>query len=197
VGQLTIAPDAIRWPDVVRHPKSVSGSGQFSEASGEAAGRNQSGGKDTVGHEAILYGRIVSASGRPGPNFSALQDRNRTILNHMAWDDDWPWLVRSMFSLLGHYPKGTYRRQVIHFGASIKDEPCDRSIWDVWFVKFEKLLQRLYWSSAVVHLATDFEPDRVFEWLPTEAALSRLYEEHPHPVTEWIRSVRVDAQQSA
>ena len=60
----------------------------------------------------------------------------------------------------------------------------------MWLDKFENVLRRLYWLSANVHLETEFEPPRMFEWLPTEAAMGGLYDDPPKPVTEWIRSVR-------
>jgi len=67
----------------------------------------------------------------------------------------------------------------------------------VWLGKFEAVLRRLYWWSAVAHLQTDFEPLRVFEWIPTEAAMGRLYNDPPEPVAEWVRSVRVTEQRQA
>jgi hypothetical protein len=143
-----------------------------------------------VGHEAILYGRIIGASGRLGPGYRVLQDRNRAVIRRLPQEDDWPWMVRGMFALPAAYPQGTYRRQIIHFGLSIKDDPRDRGVWDVWLGKFEAVLQRLYWWSAVAHLSTDFEPPRVFEWVPTEAARGRLLDDPPEPVSEWVRSVR-------
>ena len=39
---------------------------------------------------------------------------------------DWPWVVRGIFALPAPYPQGTYRRQVIHFGLSIKDDNIRR-----------------------------------------------------------------------
>jgi hypothetical protein len=143
-----------------------------------------------VGHEAIVYGRIIGANGQSGPGYRALQDRNRAVIRRLSQDDNWPWVVRGMFALPASYPMGTYRRQVIHFGLSIKDEPSDRGVWDVWLGKFEAVLRRLYWLSAVAHLTTDFEPPRVFEWVLTEAAMGQLYDDPPQPVSEWVRSVR-------
>lgn len=143
-----------------------------------------------MGHEAILYGRIIGASGIPGPNYRVYQNRNSAVIRRLPREDDWPWLVRGMFSIPGS-PEGTYRRQVIHFGASIKDEASDRGIWDEWLGKFEAVLRRLYWWSAVVHLATEFEPPRTFEWVPSEAALSLLYGDPSQPIATWVRSVRV------
>ena len=143
-----------------------------------------------MSHEAILYGRIIGATRRPGADYFALHERNRATLNRLPRKDDWPWLVRGMFALPAGHPQGTFRRQVIHFGASIKDDPCHRDIWDEWLGKFESLLRQLYWWSTVVHLSTEFEPDRVFEWRPTEAAMVGLYAEPPQPIGEWVRSVR-------
>ena len=34
-------------------------------------------------------------------------------------------MVRSIFALPGSHPRGTYRRQVIHFGLSMEDDPQD------------------------------------------------------------------------
>ena len=143
-----------------------------------------------MGHEAIVYGRVVGASWRVGERFTWTHDLNRQALAAVPEDDDWPWVVRGIFALPAAYPQGTYRRQVIHFGLSIKDEPSDRGIWDVWLGKFERALRGLYWWSAVAHIATDFEPPRVIEWVPTEAAMGRLYDDPPQPVAEWVRSVR-------
>jgi hypothetical protein len=144
-----------------------------------------------MSHEAILYGRIIGATGRQGTaGYFDMHERNRAALNRLPRKDDWPWLVRGMFALPAGRPQGTFRRQVIHFGASIKDDPCNRAFWDEWLGKFEVLLRQLYWWSAVVHLSTDFEPDRVFEWRPTEAAMAKLYAERPQPTGEWVRSVR-------
>jgi hypothetical protein len=144
-----------------------------------------------VGHEAIISGRIEGASWRVGEQFIRTHDLNREALATLPEDDDWPWVVRGIFALPAPYPQGTYRSQVIHFGLSIKDEPTDRSIWNVWLVKFEAVLRRLYWWSATVLLETEFEPPRLFEWLPTQRAMDRLLADPPEPITGWVRTVRV------
>jgi hypothetical protein len=59
-----------------------------------------------MGYEAILYGRIVGASGPVGENYRVLQDRNRAIINRLPREDDWPWLVRGMFALPAGFPEG-------------------------------------------------------------------------------------------
>lgn len=146
-----------------------------------------------MGHEAIVYGRIVGASGEVGERFRGLQERNRDVLATVPEDDDWPWVVRGIFALPAPYPQGIYRRQIIHFGLSIKDDPSDRGVWDRWLGKFEAVLERLYWTSAVAHLSTDFEPPRTFVWTPTDAALAGLHDDPPRPVGAWVRTVRVEA----
>src|SRR4029079_604571 len=125
---------------------------------------------------------IIGATRRPGADYFALHERNRAALNRLPREDDSPSLVRGMFALPAGRPQGTFRRQVIHFGASIKDDPGNRGIWDEWLGKFESLLKQLYWWSAVVHLSTDFEPDRIFQWRPTEAAMAGLYADPPLPI---------------
>lgn len=117
---------------------------------------------------------------------------NREALLQVPEDDEWPWIVRGIFALPAAHPQGTYRRQIIHFGLSIKDDPSDRSIWDTWLGKFERVLRSMYWWSAAVHVETDFEPPRKFEWIPTESAMAKLREDPPQPVAEWLRTVRVD-----
>jgi hypothetical protein len=119
-----------------------------------------------VGHEAILYGRILAGDGVGGTRLQrvwGLQERNRAVVNRLPREDDWPWLIRGMFALPHRWPYGIYRTQVIAFGESLKDAPYDRGCWDRWLGKFEALLRRLYWWSAAVYLTTDFENPRLFQ----------------------------------
>ncbi|MFN0018511.1 MAG: hypothetical protein ACKVP0_09645 [Pirellulaceae bacterium] len=136
-----------------------------------------------MSHEVIVFGSIEGADPEP------LRALNKAVLAELPIEEEWPWLVRGMFALPAEWPRGTYRSQVIHFGASFKDEPQDRACWDVWIGKFEALLRRLYWWSATLHLETEFEPERVFRWLPTAAAIERMAGDPPLPVQEWQRSV--------
>jgi hypothetical protein len=147
-----------------------------------------------VGHEAIISGRIVGASWRVGERFTWTHDLNREAVATLAEDDNWPWLARVIFALPAPYSRGIYRRQVIHFGLSIKDDPTNRGLWDIWLGKFEAVLRRLYWWSALAQIDTEFAPPRVLDWVPTEVARSRLYDDPPQPVAEWLRSDRVSEQ---
>jgi hypothetical protein len=136
-----------------------------------------------VGHEVIVFGSIE------GADPERLRALNAAALAELPAEDERPWLVRGMFALPAGWPHGTYRAQVIHFGASFKDEPPDRACWDAWVGKFEALLRRLHWWSATLHLVTEFEPERVFRWLPTAAAVDRMVGDPPQPVREWRQSV--------
>jgi len=138
-----------------------------------------------VGHEVIVFGYIEGAD----PEW--LRALNADALAGLPTEDEWPWLVRGMFALPAGWPQGTYRAHVIHFGASLKDEPQDRSCWDVWLQKFEALLRCMYWWSVTVHMQTEFEPDRVFRWVPSKAAVDGMLADSPHCVQEWERSVAV------
>jgi hypothetical protein len=110
------------------------------------------------------------------------------VIDRIPVEDEWPYFVRGMFALPAAFPEGTYRSQVIHFGASSKDEPGDPRPWDEWLGKFEALLRELYWDFAVVHLETEFVPARVFEWHPTDAAMEIVWSEAPQPVRDWTRT---------
>jgi hypothetical protein len=142
-----------------------------------------------MGHEAIIYGRIEGAHWNAGERFSWTHELNQNAIASIPASDEWPWLVRGMFALPSPWPMGTYRTQIIHFGASIKDEPGDERVWESFTTKFEAVLGTLYWYSAVLHLQTDFIPHRLYKWVPTPAALSRLHDDPPQPITDWERSV--------
>jgi hypothetical protein len=146
-----------------------------------------------MGHEATLYGVILAGDGSGGEGFHhirRLQLWNHAILNRLPSQDDWPWLVRGMFNVPYERPVGLYRTQVITFGESLKDDPSDRGCWNEWLEKFETLLRRLYWWSAVVHLRTDFEGERVIQWTPTAEAVRLLWDDPPQPICLWTRSDR-------
>lgn len=147
-------------------------------------------GEIALGHEVIIYGCIEGADWRP-EQYRWLQQRNAAVIAELPSVDEWPWLIREMFGVPDLRIEGTYRTQVIHFGASLKDEPPDRTCWDVWLGKFEALLRRLYWYSATVHLRTDFEPHRVYVWLPTTEAVERMVADPPECIQEWTREMTV------
>jgi hypothetical protein len=140
-----------------------------------------------VGHEAIIYGNIVGAGWRAGEQFALLYELNRQAILQVPTDDNWPWIVRGIFALPAAWPQGTYRSQLIHFGLSMKDDPGNRQIWDIWLGKFEAILRRMYWTSATAHIETDFDDLGTIRWAPTKESLGLLYDDPPQPIAAWTR----------
>ena len=152
-----------------------------------------------MGHQAVIYGMIECPT--VGDHSLRLKEHNEATINALPSEDEWPWLNRSMFALPSKWPQGTYREQIIHFGLSIKDDPPlspntaydpergwpkpDRECVYGWIDKFERLLQSLYWFRANLHITTDFEPNRVFYYLPTMAAVDKMLADNPQPIDEW------------
>jgi hypothetical protein len=77
-------------------------------------------------------------------------------------------LMKSMF----HVPKGRYDDIIYHsyysrmitFGGSFKGL---EDFWEEWLLKFEKLLTKLIWSEAKVHIETEWYPEQVCNWIIT------------------------------
>jgi hypothetical protein len=135
-----------------------------------------------MGFESIIYGRIDGPTWRPH-DYRKLQRLNREVIDALPETDDWPFLTRSMFAVPGEEPEqGTYRSQVIHFGASLKEVEQD---WEAWLAKFEALLSRLYWYSAKLHLEAEHGGDHQYEWLIEQDQIDRWLQDPPHPVSRW------------
>jgi hypothetical protein len=155
-----------------------------------------------VGHQAIIYGRIQSEratmQGRP----TRTHEYNAAVLRSLPDRDEvWPFLTRHMLSLSEHRvdwdsDRGLYKSQVIHFGASLKDEPDKEDHWDKWLAKFEGLLlKKLAWISAKVHLETDFRPERVYLYRVNRESLEELLLELEQAGWPTVSEVRWDRQQ--
>jgi hypothetical protein len=143
-----------------------------------------------MGHEAIIYGVIAGATRSFGDDFRSLYDLNAKVISSLPCDDNHPWVDRSIFALPGDYPNGTYRRQIMHFGLSIKDNPYDLDKFIVeWLSKFESILKQLYWVSARLHIDRDFGSSE-YEWSASEAARAGLLADPPRPITDWHREHR-------
>jgi hypothetical protein len=135
-----------------------------------------------MGFESIIYGRIHGPIWRPH-DFRKLHRLNYDVVAALPETDEWPFLTRWMFALPGEEPQqGTYRSQVIHFGASLKEVEQD---WEAWLTKFEGLLTRLYWFSARLHLETEANGSFSYEWLIETDQIDRWLQDPPQPVNRW------------
>lgn len=109
--------------------------------------------------ESIVYGCIRDWPATDPQQSALRRASNLRELDALASGDGWPFLGREMFSLCGQ--QGLYQTQVIHFGASYRAVEYE---WKLWVDCFEALLERLYWSSAVVHLETELSGTHTFRW---------------------------------
>lgn len=149
-----------------------------------------------MGHEATVFGCIEGATWRTS-DYRRLQRHNAAVITTLPKDDDLPFVTGGMFALPAPEPEGTYRCQIIHFGVSLKDDPTDRGVWDQWLLKFEAIIRQMYWFSVLAYVRTDFEPDRIFRWSPTQRAVAEMISESPQPVCDWTRTVSVLADAPA
>lgn len=91
---------------------------------------------------------------------------NRKALLMLPKSEDWPYLCQEMFSIPQLEPgPDNYQTEVVHFGASYKAIEYE---WKNWVEKFEDLLSRMYWVSAVVHLETELSGVHTFTWMCEE-----------------------------
>lgn len=110
--------------------------------------------------ESIVYGCIKDVAKF---NDDAKRRRaNRFAMLTLPKSEDWPYLCQEMFAI----PKievtsDNYHTEVMHFGASYKAIEYE---WEHWMKKFEALLSKMYWISAVVHLETELTGIHTFTW---------------------------------
>ena len=110
--------------------------------------------------ESIVYGCIKDA-------ITYQDDRLRRRTNRQAMlslpnADEWPYLSQEMFSIPRiEVSADLYQTEVMHFGASYKAIEYE---WSQWMENFERLLNRMYWVSAVVHLETELTGTHTFTW---------------------------------
>src|SRR5688572_2477748 len=115
-----------------------------------------------MGHVSIVYGHIIGAAHYPD-DYHKLQRLNKEILSSLPETDEYPWIHRNMFHCPDpHNIQGTYREQVITFGASYKAVEME---WSEWLGKFESILKKLYWMSATIHLETELVGNHTYEWV--------------------------------
>src|SRR3954467_6670483 len=120
-----------------------------------------------MGHQAIIYGSIQGERDYARGRRTRVHEYNAAVVRSLPdRDEGWPFLTRHMFAVAEHRvdgdaDRGLYKSQVIHFGASLKDEPGKEGHRENWLAKFEGLLlKKLAWVSAKVHIETDFRPER-------------------------------------
>jgi len=106
-------------------------------------------------YESLVYGCIINANALDH-DFRAV---NRQAMTSLPGADEWPFLAKEMFALPEKTGFGT--SEVLHFGASYRGIEYE---WQSWLADFEKLLGKMYWVSAKVHLETVLSGVHTFTW---------------------------------
>jgi len=107
--------------------------------------------------ESIVYGCIKDAF-----YDDERRRQNRSAMISLPKAEDWPYLSQEMFSIPRmEVNDDSYLTDVIHFGASYKAIEYE---WAQWMDRFESLLDKMYWVSAVVHLETELTGTHTFNW---------------------------------
>lgn len=133
--------------------------------------------------QSILYGYIQGAEWMSS-DLHKLHRMNRQIIGALPENDAFPYLTRAMFSIPGDEPpQGTYRSQIIHFAASMKEVELE---WKKWLEKFEAMLRKLYWFSAMVHLRAEVLGDYDYEWTVDANQIVNYLKDDPKPPTNWF-----------
>ncbi|WP_185230413.1 hypothetical protein [Teredinibacter franksiae] len=110
--------------------------------------------------ESIVYGCIKDAVHFNDDELR--RSTNRDAMLSLPKADEWPYLCQEMFAIPRIESGGEhYQTEVMHFGASYKAVEYE---WSQWMEKFEALLNRMYWVSAVVHLETELTGTHTFTW---------------------------------
>jgi|GEM_PF-2102267 len=121
-----------------------------------------------MGMKSVLYGYIEEASADVGcdasdrSNQNLIAVHNQAIISTLPEIDEWPPLPRSIFSMPPpNAPMVCYRNRPIHFAAILKEVDWEMA---AWLDKFEALLHKLHWESALVHLSGAYIGPHAFEW---------------------------------
>ena len=135
-----------------------------------------------MGQISIVYGNIIGATWKT-EDYHKLQQLNKEILSTLPDTDTFPWIHRNMFHCQDpNNIEGTYRDQVIVFGASYKSVEYE---WTEWLDKFESILKLLYWTSATIHLDTELVGTHTYEWLIDFKQTDNWYLDNPKPIANW------------
>jgi hypothetical protein len=113
--------------------------------------------------ESVVYGCIKDTLVSSNTEEShSHRENNRQVMMELPSVEDLPLLSREMFSMpVRVVGDDAVQTDVMHFGTSYKSVEYE---WQQWMDSFEKVLDRMYWVSAVVHLETEFNGRHTFIW---------------------------------
>lgn len=133
-----------------------------------------------MAHHTSIYGRINGATWKT-EDYYKLHRINAAIIQALPdRDTEFPWINRSMFSIPNG--QGTFREQIITFGASYKTLEYG---WHLWIEKFEGLLKQLFWYDAIIHAEFEVMGSYQYNWEANLAHMDHWHQEVPEPIKEW------------
>lgn len=131
-----------------------------------------------MGHATNLYGII---SNPVGPQKDLIWAENLKVINSLPDEDhEFPWISNRMFSK--EFQPGWDERH-IHFAANYKNLESDLRRW---VDKFERLLSKLMWLSATVHIETFHTGEFEVNWNIHEDNLKEWSRHDWLPTTKWV-----------
>ena len=136
-----------------------------------------------MSQQSIIYGFIQGAEWMSS-DFKKLHRLNRQVIEALPETDTFPFLTRGMFSVPGDEPhQGTFRSQIIHFGASMKEVEFE---WRKFLEKFEALLRKLFWFKAVMNLHSEIAGEERYEWTVDANQIVHFFKDPPLPPVKWF-----------
>jgi hypothetical protein len=131
-----------------------------------------------MGHQTVVYGVVIGAHLGFHADRHRLHHENVRAIEALPIEDDWPPLVRSMFTVTD----GFYKSQAIHFGASFKELEWS---WELWLDKLETLLASLFWDDVRLHLVTEAVGEWTYQYTLLDTPYDAWASEPPSQPSAW------------
>jgi len=142
-----------------------------------------------VGEQTKIYGYIDEflfpmIFYRDNPTFVFYPSQvNSKVISSLPEKDNWPPLIKQMFSISQGDANIQYDGRIIHFAGNINT--LDYHLL-IWIKKFENLLRELYWVNAKVFFESSYYfHDCYFEYKINKSEKNRLFSKNISPVKEW------------
>lgn len=143
---------------------------------------------ELMGHQTIVHGYIEGSTFNSS-EYRKLQELNIEVIDDLPEHDNYPFFCKSMFSIPGQKPsEGTYKSQIIHFGCSIKGLEFGDEV--LWVKKFETLLKKMYWFSALVYIETEMDGEYKYSWNVSRDIISSYNSEEVFKSVKWEKEIR-------
>ena len=112
--------------------------------------------------ESTVYGYIKNNTVDDARQNYLRHSVNRQAIRRLPFMDHYSLLNQESFSIpaTDNYDE-PLSSSIVHFGKVYRGIEYE---WNMWISEFEKLLQKMYWHSAVVHLETEMSGTHTFTW---------------------------------